>query len=55
MNEARNEIRTFPKYDYVVINHEGGVDLAAENVLAILRAEKMRTLRNADIPETFFQ
>ena len=55
MNEAKNEIKTFPKYDYVVINRNGGVDEAAQNVLSILRAEKMRTLRNADIPETFFQ
>ena len=55
MNEAKNEIKTFPKYDYVVINRNGGVDEAAQNVLSILHAEKMRTLRNADIPETFFQ
>ena len=55
MNEAKNEIKTFPKYDYVVINRNGGVDEAAQNVRSILHAEKMRTLRNADIPETFFQ
>ena len=55
MNEAKNEIKTFPKYDYVVINRDGGVDRAAQDVLSILHAEKMRTLRNADIPETFFQ
>lgn len=55
MNEAKNEIRTFPRYDYVVINRDGGVDRAAQDVLAILTAEKMRTLRNADIPENFFR
>ena len=55
MNEAKNEIKTFPKYDYVVINRDGGVDRAAQDVLSILHAEKMRTLRNVDIPETFFQ
>ena len=54
MNEAKNEIKVFPRYDYVVINRNNGIDRAAEDVLAILRAEKMRTLRNADIPETFF-
>ena len=54
MNEAKNEIKTFPRYDYVVINHNDGVERAAQDVLAILHAEKMRTLRNADIPETFF-
>lgn len=55
MNEAKNEIKIFPRYDYVVINRDGGVERAAEDVLSILRAEKMRTLRNAQIPETFFQ
>ena len=54
MNEAKNEIKTFPRYDYVVINRNDGVECAAQDVLAILHAEKMRTLRNADIPETFF-
>ena len=54
MNEAKNEIKTFPRYDYVVINRNDGVERAAQDVLAILHAEKMRTLRNADIPETFF-
>ena len=55
MNEAKTEIKTFPRYDYVVINRDGGIERAAEDVLTILRAEKMRTLRNAQIPETFFQ
>jgi guanylate kinase len=55
MNEAKTEIKTFPKYDYVVINHNNGIERAAQDVLDILRAEKMRTLRNADIPETFFK
>jgi len=54
MNEAKTEIKTFPKYDYVVINRDGGVDRAAEDVLNILRAENMRTCRNTDIPEAFF-
>ena len=55
MTEARTEIKTFPKYDYVVINRENGIDEAANDVLAILHAETMRTARNAEIPETFFE
>ena len=55
MNEARTEIKTFPKYDYVVINPSGDIDRAAEDILTILRAENMRTCRNADIPENFFR
>ena len=55
MNEAKNEIKTFPRYDYVVINRDGGIERAAQDILSILYAEKMRTLRNANIPETFFE
>lgn len=54
MNQAKNEIQTFPSYDYVVINRDGGIERAAQDILSILYAEKMRTVRNADIPETFF-
>ena len=55
MNEAKTEIKTFPKYDYVVINRNGGVDSAAQDILCILQAEKMRTSRNMQIPENFFR
>ena len=55
MNQAKTEIRTFPKYDYVVINRDGGIDRAAQDILSILYAEKMRTLRNEYIPQTFFE
>ena len=54
MNQAKNEIKTFHSYDYVVINRDGGIERAAQDILSILYAEKMRTLRNAHIPETFF-
>lgn len=53
MNEAKTEIQTFPKYDYVVINDK--VEDAAADVLSILHTENMRTFRNLDIKETFFK
>ena len=55
MNQAKTEIRTFPRYDYVVINRDGGIDRAAQDIISILYAEKMRTLRNEYIPQTFFE
>ncbi len=55
MNRAREELLTFPRYDYVVINETDGVEKAAESVLDIMKAEGLRTFRNLDIPETFFQ
>ncbi len=53
MSEARIEIETFPKYDYVVINDT--IEQAAADVLSILRTENMRTFRNLDIKESFFR
>lgn len=53
MNEAKTEIQTFPKYDYVVINDK--IEDAAADVLSILHTENMRTFRNLDIKETFFK
>ena len=53
MNEAKKEIETFPKYDYVVINDT--VEQAAADVLSILHTENMRTFRNMEIKEKFFQ
>lgn len=53
MAEARIEIETFPKYDYVVINDT--IEQAATDVLSILHTEKMRTMRNLDIKEKFFK
>ncbi len=54
MARAREELATFPRYDYVVINETDGVEKAAESVLDIMKAELHRTFRNLEIPETFF-
>ena len=53
MAEARIEIETFPKYDYVVINDT--IEQAATDILSILHTENMRTMRNLDIKEKFFK
>lgn len=54
MTQARLELESFHRYDYVVINETGGVEKAAENVLDIMKSETMRTFRNLDIPKNFF-
>lgn len=54
MTQARLELASFHRYDYVVINETGGVEKAAENVLDIMKSETMRTFRNLDIPKNFF-
>ncbi len=54
MTQARRELQSFHRYDYVVINETGGVEKAAESVLDIMRSETLRTSRNLDIPKNFF-
>ena len=39
----REEMRRIPEFDYVVVNREGELDHAAEDVVAIIRAERCRT------------
>lgn len=43
---AQDELRTFPRYDYVVINDR--VEEAAEKIRSIITAEKCRTARFED-------
>lgn len=39
---AREELKRLPEFDYVVVNREGRLDEAVEDVLAIIRAEHCR-------------
>lgn len=55
MEKARLELQCFDRYDYVVVNRENGVEEAAGDVLSILKAETLKTFRNLDIKENFFQ
>ncbi len=48
-SKARLEMSFIPKYDYVVVNDE--LNGAVEDVLSIMRAERLRTSRRADTEE----
>ncbi len=39
---AREEMKTLPEFDYVVVNRKGELDHAVDDVLAIIRAEHCR-------------
>jgi len=39
---AREEMKELPKFDYVVINRDERLDMAVNDVLAIIRAEHCR-------------
>ena len=45
VRRAREEIREAPKYDYVVVNETDHIKECAEDILAIIKAEHMRSER----------
>ena len=53
LQRAREEIKFASCYDYVVYNHDGCDKEAAEQILAIVSAEKASVKRNADIEKNF--
>ena len=55
MEKARFELLCFDRYDYAVVNRDNGVEEAAGDVLSILKAETLKTFRNTDIKDNFFQ
>ena len=42
ISTARDEMKRLPEFDYVVVNRDGELDRAADDVLAIIRAEHCR-------------
>ena len=55
LEETRREVPRFYEYDYVVYNQDGGIEKAAEDILAIVRAEQLSTSRNPDTATLYFQ
>lgn len=54
LEQARHEVEQAPCYDYLVYNRDGEADRAAEDILAIVRAERLRTARNPDAVKNYF-
>ncbi len=53
LERAKEEISYFESYDYAVINEDGRSDDAALEVITIIDAEKHKTSRNLQIPDSF--
>lgn len=51
---TRAELEYLPTYDYVVYNREGGVDECAEEIRAIVRAERNAVRHNPGAKEAYF-
>lgn len=54
LRRAREEIVISEKYDYIVVNHDGGVRQCAEDIAGILSAEHFRAFRMKHVTSRFF-
>lgn len=51
---ARKEISLAPMYDYIVVNESGKVEECAENIVAIIKAERQKYSRREDFISHYF-
>ncbi len=54
LNRTKEELEYLPYYDYVVINRDGGADECADEIRAIVSAEKHSMRRNPNAKEIYF-
>lgn len=54
LDQARYEVQQAPSYDYLVYNRDGEADRAAEDILTIVRAERMRAARHPEAVTEYF-
>lgn len=54
LQQARCELSHLSDYDYVVFNHDNGVEDCARDIRTILAGERFATHRHADVAEHFF-
>ena len=51
---ARKEISLAPMYDYIVVNENGKAEECAENIVAIIKAERQKSSRREDFISHYF-
>ena len=52
--QTHEELDQLSMYDYIVINEDGGTQSAAEDIMAIVRAEKCARRRKPDMKNKYF-
>ncbi len=55
LEKARREIEQLDAYDYIVYNYNGGSAVAADDIKAIVRAEKLARHRQPDAAKKYFE
>ena len=52
---TREELKDLDIYDYTVYNYDGKIEDAAQDILSIVRAEKLSLSRNPDAEKNYFE
>lgn len=55
LEKAKREIAQIDAYDYIVYNYNGGSAVAADDIKAIVRAEKLARHRQPDAAQKYFE
>lgn len=55
LEKAKREIEQIDAYDYIVYNYNGGSAVAADDIKAIVRAEKLAQHRQPDAAKKYFE
>lgn len=55
LEQTKNELPMLDIYDYIVYNNDGGAQDTADDIISIVRAEKLRRCRNADAAKRYFE
>ena len=55
LERTKEEIKQYKLYDYIVYNEDGGAEKTAEDLRAIVRAEKLRSERNEGADKRYFE
>ena len=55
LEKAKREIEQLDAYDYIVYNYNGGSAVAADDIKAIVRAEKLAQHRQPDAAQKYFE
>ena len=55
LERTREELTRLGSYDYVVYNRDGGAEMTADDIISIVRAEKLRLSRSPDAAEKYFR
>ena len=55
LEKAKREIAQIDAYDYIVYNYNGGSAVAADDIKAIVRAEKLARHRQPDAAKKYFE